>query len=149
MFAPNCGGLKPQIIGSASLPQPLKTLLVFFSWSICGWSWQVGQWIWKVTGCCLTEFLGAGASLQGSWRKGSGCKGQTSRSLRTPGFSYCWPLFCLHQVIIRGHPPSEAAFVIAARELGFEFYERTQSSILLHELDPLSGWKVQRLVSCT
>ncbi|XP_023874750.2 putative phospholipid-transporting ATPase 9 isoform X4 [Quercus suber] len=40
--------------------------------------------------------------------------------------------------------PDEAAFVIAARELGFEFYERTQSSILLHELDPVSGWKVQR-----
>ena len=45
--------------------------------------------------------------------------------------------------------PDEAAFVIAARELGFEFYERTQSSILLDELDSVSGWKVQRLVSCT
>ena len=45
--------------------------------------------------------------------------------------------------------PDEAAFVIAARELGFEFYERTQSSILLHELDPVSGRKVQRLVPCT
>ncbi|GLU20283.1 hypothetical protein SLE2022_364910 [Rubroshorea leprosula] len=35
--------------------------------------------------------------------------------------------------------PDEAAFVIAARELGFEFYERTQKSISLHELDPVSG----------
>lgn len=31
--------------------------------------------------------------------------------------------------------PDEAAFVIAARELGFEFFERTQSNISLHELD--------------
>ncbi|KAK9278527.1 hypothetical protein L1049_028095 [Liquidambar formosana] len=41
--------------------------------------------------------------------------------------------------------PDEAAFVIAARELGFEFYERTQTSISLHELDPVSGRKVERL----
>ncbi|KAH7549287.1 hypothetical protein ACOSP7_025997 [Xanthoceras sorbifolium] len=40
--------------------------------------------------------------------------------------------------------PDEAAFVIAARELGFEFYERTQTSISLHELDPISGQKVER-----
>ena len=45
--------------------------------------------------------------------------------------------------------PDEAAFVIAARELGFEFSERTQTNILLHELHPISGRKVQRLVSCT
>ncbi|KAJ4836270.1 Phospholipid-transporting ATPase 10, partial [Turnera subulata] len=37
-----------------------------------------------------------------------------------------------------------AAFVIAARELGFEFYERTQTSISLHELDLFSGRKVER-----
>ncbi|XP_059643891.1 putative phospholipid-transporting ATPase 9 isoform X2 [Cornus florida] len=41
--------------------------------------------------------------------------------------------------------PDEAAFVIAARELGFEFFERSQTSILLHELDPTSGRKVERL----
>ncbi|RVX14225.1 putative phospholipid-transporting ATPase 9 [Vitis vinifera] len=40
--------------------------------------------------------------------------------------------------------PDEAAFVIGARELGFEFYERTQTSISLHELDPMSGRKVAR-----
>ncbi|XVE56714.1 hypothetical protein DITRI_Ditri04bG0032800 [Diplodiscus trichospermus] len=40
--------------------------------------------------------------------------------------------------------PDEAAFVVAARELGFEFYERTQTSISLYELDPVSGKKVQR-----
>ncbi|KAM7280288.1 hypothetical protein ACFE04_007422 [Oxalis oulophora] len=39
--------------------------------------------------------------------------------------------------------PDEAAFVIGARELGFEFYKRTQSSISLHELDPMSGAKVK------
>jgi phospholipid-translocating P-type ATPase (flippase) len=45
--------------------------------------------------------------------------------------------------------PDEAAFVIAARELGFEFYERTQTSISLHEFDPISGRKLERSVSCT
>ncbi|KAL7001294.1 putative phospholipid-transporting ATPase 9 [Sarracenia purpurea var. burkii] len=40
--------------------------------------------------------------------------------------------------------PDEAAFVIAARELGFEFYKRTQTSVSLHELDPTSGKKIER-----
>ncbi|KAL4324877.1 hypothetical protein GQ457_11G027910 [Hibiscus cannabinus] len=39
--------------------------------------------------------------------------------------------------------PDEAAFVVAAKELGFEFYERTQTSISLYEFD-LSGKKVER-----
>ncbi|MBA0744054.1 hypothetical protein Gogos_006691 [Gossypium gossypioides] len=41
--------------------------------------------------------------------------------------------------------PDEAAFVIAARVLGFEFHNRTQTSISLHELDPVSGKRVNRL----
>lgn len=40
--------------------------------------------------------------------------------------------------------PDEAAFVIAARELGFEFFERTQTSISVRELDPTYGNKVER-----
>ncbi|XP_010925668.1 probable phospholipid-transporting ATPase 8 isoform X2 [Elaeis guineensis] len=40
--------------------------------------------------------------------------------------------------------PDEAAFVTAARELGFQFYERTQTSISLHEFDPNIGRKVDR-----
>ncbi|XWS60364.1 hypothetical protein CRYUN_Cryun07bG0029600 [Craigia yunnanensis] len=40
--------------------------------------------------------------------------------------------------------PDEAAFVVAARELGFEFHERTQTSISLYELDPVSCQKVER-----
>ncbi|XP_022738677.1 putative phospholipid-transporting ATPase 9 isoform X2 [Durio zibethinus] len=40
--------------------------------------------------------------------------------------------------------PDEAAFVVAARELGFEFYERTQTSISFYELDPVSRKKVER-----
>ncbi|KAE8666028.1 putative phospholipid-transporting ATPase 9 [Hibiscus syriacus] len=40
--------------------------------------------------------------------------------------------------------PDEAAFVIAARVLGFEFHNRTQTSISLHELDPVSGQTVDR-----
>ncbi|KAL4568367.1 hypothetical protein LXL04_023977 [Taraxacum kok-saghyz] len=38
--------------------------------------------------------------------------------------------------------PDEAAFVIAARELGFEFFQRTQTSICLHEI--VNGQKVDR-----
>ncbi|GMI99964.1 Aminophospholipid ATPase 9 [Hibiscus trionum] len=40
--------------------------------------------------------------------------------------------------------PDEAAFVIAARVIGFEFHNRTQTSISLHELDPVSGRTVDR-----
>ncbi|KAL9246234.1 hypothetical protein vseg_019796 [Gypsophila vaccaria] len=40
--------------------------------------------------------------------------------------------------------PDEAAFVIAAREVGFEFYKRTQTTVSLHELDPVSGQKIDR-----
>ncbi|KAJ7974576.1 Phospholipid-transporting ATPase [Quillaja saponaria] len=41
--------------------------------------------------------------------------------------------------------PDEAAFVIAARELGFEFFGRTQTSISLREIDYESGRKVVRV----
>jgi len=43
--------------------------------------------------------------------------------------------------------PDEAAFVIAAREFGFEFFRRTQSSISLHELDPQTGKRIDRWVN--
>ncbi|CAA0828517.1 Putative phospholipid-transporting ATPase 8 [Striga hermonthica] len=48
------------------------------------------------------------------------------------------------EVTYEAESPDEAAFVIAARELGFEFFERTQNSISLHELDHKSGRKVER-----
>ncbi|CAH8348235.1 unnamed protein product [Eruca vesicaria subsp. sativa] len=41
--------------------------------------------------------------------------------------------------------PDEAAFVIAARELGFEFYNRTQTTISVRELDLVTGKRVARL----
>ncbi|KAF7801509.1 putative phospholipid-transporting ATPase 8 isoform X1 [Senna tora] len=41
--------------------------------------------------------------------------------------------------------PDEAAFVIAARELGFELFSRTQTTISLDELDYNSGKKVDRV----
>ncbi|KAF5751968.1 hypothetical protein HS088_TW02G00987 [Tripterygium wilfordii] len=40
--------------------------------------------------------------------------------------------------------PDEAAFVIAAREIGFEFYERTQTSVSLSELDVQTGNQIKR-----
>ncbi|MQL70881.1 hypothetical protein Taro_003201 [Colocasia esculenta] len=48
------------------------------------------------------------------------------------------------KITYEAESPDEAAFVIAARELGFEFYQRTQTSISVHELDPLSHMKVAR-----
>ncbi|KAF3431702.1 hypothetical protein FNV43_RR26434 [Rhamnella rubrinervis] len=48
------------------------------------------------------------------------------------------------KVSYEAESPDEAAFVIAARELGFEFYKRTQTSISLHEFDPVSRMKVER-----
>lgn len=48
------------------------------------------------------------------------------------------------KVSYEAESPDEAAFVVAARELGFEFYKRTQTSISLCELDLESGRKVER-----
>ncbi|XP_042500800.1 probable phospholipid-transporting ATPase 8 [Macadamia integrifolia] len=48
------------------------------------------------------------------------------------------------EISYEAESPDEAAFVIAAKELGFEFYERTQNRISLHELDPNTGKKVDR-----
>lgn len=48
------------------------------------------------------------------------------------------------KIFYEAESPDEAAFVIAARELGFEFYKRTHTSVTLHELDPVSGEKVER-----
>ncbi|KAF9622082.1 hypothetical protein IFM89_029366 [Coptis chinensis] len=48
------------------------------------------------------------------------------------------------EISYEAESPDESAFVIAARELGFEFYERTQTKILLHKLDPMTGRKVNR-----
>ncbi|CAM9001167.1 unnamed protein product [Rhodiola kirilowii] len=48
------------------------------------------------------------------------------------------------RVTYEAESPDEAAFVIAARELGFEFYNRTQTSISLRELNPLSGKTIER-----
>ncbi|CAN1312762.1 Putative phospholipid-transporting ATPase 9 [Linum perenne] len=49
------------------------------------------------------------------------------------------------KVSYEAESPDEAAFVIAARELGFEFYKRTQTSISVRELDLVSGDKVERV----
>ncbi|XP_039126290.1 putative phospholipid-transporting ATPase 9 [Dioscorea cayenensis subsp. rotundata] len=47
------------------------------------------------------------------------------------------------KISYQAESPDEAAFVIAAREIGFEFYKRTQTSISLHELDPVSRKTVE------
>ncbi|PIN25931.1 P-type ATPase [Handroanthus impetiginosus] len=47
-------------------------------------------------------------------------------------------------VTYEAESPDEAAFVIAARELGFEFFKRTQTSVSVYELDPISGKRVER-----
>ena len=48
------------------------------------------------------------------------------------------------EISYEAESPDEAAFVIAARELGFEFFSRTQTCISLHELDHKSSRKVDR-----
>ncbi|CAA3016564.1 probable phospholipid-transporting ATPase 8 [Olea europaea subsp. europaea] len=48
------------------------------------------------------------------------------------------------EISYEAESPDEAAFVIAARELGFQFYERTQTTISLHELDYESGQIIDR-----
>lgn len=40
------------------------------------------------------------------------------------------------KVSYEAESPDEAAFVVAARELGFEFFKRTQTSVMLHEPGP-------------
>lgn len=49
-----------------------------------------------------------------------------------------------NKITYEAESPDEAAFVIAARELGFEFYQRSQTSISLHELDPSTGKSVDK-----
>ncbi|KAJ3694341.1 hypothetical protein LUZ60_009821 [Juncus effusus] len=51
------------------------------------------------------------------------------------------------RVSYEAESPDEAAFVVAARELGFEFFKRTQNSVSLHEFDPLSGQQNERTYS--
>lgn len=51
------------------------------------------------------------------------------------------------EISYEAESPDEAAFVIAAREVGFEFFERTQTSISLHELHHDSGMKIDRYSS--
>nr|XP_027190290.1 putative phospholipid-transporting ATPase 9 isoform X2 [Cicer arietinum] len=48
------------------------------------------------------------------------------------------------RVLYEAESPDEAAFVIAAREVGFKFYKRTQTSLSMKELDPISGNEVER-----
>ncbi|KAK6157723.1 hypothetical protein DH2020_011971 [Rehmannia glutinosa] len=48
------------------------------------------------------------------------------------------------KVLYEAESPDEAAFVIAARELGFEFFKRTQTSVSVKELNPVSGKRVER-----
>lgn len=48
------------------------------------------------------------------------------------------------KVTYEAESPDEAAFVIAARELGFEFYQRTQTTVSFMELDPVSKKSVER-----
>ncbi|CAH2033913.1 unnamed protein product [Thlaspi arvense] len=49
------------------------------------------------------------------------------------------------KITYEAESPDEAAFVVAARELGFEFFVRTQTTISVRELDPATGRQVERL----
>ncbi|XP_051146039.1 putative phospholipid-transporting ATPase 9 [Andrographis paniculata] len=47
-------------------------------------------------------------------------------------------------VTYEAESPDEAAFVIAAREIGFEFFKRTQTSVSITELDPVTRKRIER-----
>ncbi|CAH8360907.1 unnamed protein product [Eruca vesicaria subsp. sativa] len=49
------------------------------------------------------------------------------------------------EISYEAESPDEAAFVIASRELGFEFFARSQTNISLHEIDYMTGEKVDRV----
>ncbi|KAG2261346.1 hypothetical protein Bca52824_068425 [Brassica carinata] len=49
------------------------------------------------------------------------------------------------EISYEAESPDEAAFVIASRELGFEFFARSQTNISLHEIDHMTGEKVDRV----
>ncbi|CAL9248344.1 unnamed protein product [Arabidopsis halleri] len=49
------------------------------------------------------------------------------------------------EITYEAESPDEAAFVIASRELGFEFFSRSQTSISLHEIDHMTSEKVDRV----
>ncbi|CAA2991562.1 probable phospholipid-transporting ATPase 5 [Olea europaea subsp. europaea] len=48
------------------------------------------------------------------------------------------------RMMYEAESPEEVAFLIAAQEFGFKFCERTQSTMILQELDPSSGLVVKR-----
>lgn len=48
------------------------------------------------------------------------------------------------KVTYEAESPDEAAFVIAAREFGFEFFKRTQTSVHVSELNPVFGNRVEK-----
>eukprot|EP01018_Ginkgo_biloba_P021738 Gb_01165 [translate_table: standard] len=48
------------------------------------------------------------------------------------------------KIVYEAESPDEAAFVVAAREFGFEFYKRTQTGVMLYEIDARTGQKVKR-----
>ncbi|KAL4367021.1 hypothetical protein GQ457_05G010560 [Hibiscus cannabinus] len=49
------------------------------------------------------------------------------------------------QIVYEAESTDEVAFAIAAREVGFQFFSRNQTGIQLHELDPSTGERVDRL----
>ncbi|CAH2045126.1 unnamed protein product [Thlaspi arvense] len=49
------------------------------------------------------------------------------------------------EITYEAESPDEAAFVIASRELGFEFFARSQTNISLHEIDHMTGEKADRV----
>ncbi|KAL3616765.1 hypothetical protein CASFOL_039159 [Castilleja foliolosa] len=48
------------------------------------------------------------------------------------------------KMVYEAESPEEVAFLIAAREFGFGFCQRTQSAMIVQELDPSSGLEVKR-----
>ncbi|WMV55378.1 hypothetical protein MTR67_048763 [Solanum verrucosum] len=72
------------------------------------------------------------------------------KKLEFGDLSYCYPDVNkkIGEISYEVESPDEAAFVIAARQLGFQFFQRTQSRITLHELNHQSGKMVDSSFGC-
>ncbi|KAG5628379.1 hypothetical protein H5410_000096 [Solanum commersonii] len=71
---------------------------------------------------------------------------EVGRNQSAGDLSYCYP--DVNKKIGDISYEVEVAFVIAARQLGFQFFERTQSRITLHELNHQSGKMVDSSFGC-
>ncbi|GER43501.1 ATPase E1-E2 type family protein / haloaciddehalogenase-like hydrolase family protein [Striga asiatica] len=105
----------------------------------------------KAYGHGVTEVEKAMAKRKGSFLNGNDDVESPERSSLVKGFNFDdeWIMNGNwvdepRSDVVRTESPDEAAFVIAARELGFEFFKRRQKNVYMKELNPVSGKMIGR-----